>query len=55
MGAFADMEKANKSHTIHVGKGKMRNKHYVSHNVPLIVYANEETKLVKAFRNILGV
>jgi len=55
VGAFADVEKAKKSHSIRAGKGKMRNRRYVSRKGPLIVYATEGAKLVKAFRNIPGV
>eukprot|EP00252_Welwitschia_mirabilis_P005298 TRINITY_DN1580_c0_g1_i1.p1 TRINITY_DN1580_c0_g1~~TRINITY_DN1580_c0_g1_i1.p1 ORF type:complete len:400 (+),score=33.93 TRINITY_DN1580_c0_g1_i1:220-1419(+) len=55
VGAFADVEKAKKSHQIRCGKGKMRNRRYVSRKGPLIVYATEGAKLTKAFRNIPGV
>jgi large subunit ribosomal protein L4e len=54
-GAFPDMEKAKKIHSICAGKDKMRNIHYVSHKGPLIIYATEGAKLFKVFRNILGV
>ena len=55
VGDFADVEKAKKSHSIRADKGNMRNIRYVSCKGPLIVYATEGAKLVKAFRNILGV
>jgi len=55
VGASADVEKAKKSLSIRAGKGKMRNRRYVSRKGPLIVYATEGAKLVKAFRNIPGV
>ena len=55
VGAFADVEKAKKSRSIRAGKGKMRNRRYVSRKGPLIVYATEGAKLVKDFRNIPGV
>jgi large subunit ribosomal protein L4e len=55
VGAFTDLEKAKKSHSICVGKGKMRNKRYVSHKVSLIVYVTKGDKLVKDFKNIPGV
>eukprot|EP00253_Pinus_taeda_P000240 PITA_00240 len=55
VGAFADVEKAKKSHSIRAGKGKMRNRRYILRKGPLIVYATEGAKLVKAFRNIPGV
>jgi len=46
VGAFADVEKAKKSHSIRAGKGKMRNRRYVSRKGPLIIYATEGAKLV---------
>eukprot|EP01018_Ginkgo_biloba_P028176 Gb_21884 [translate_table: standard] len=55
VGAYPDVEKAKKSHSIRAGKGKMRNRRYVSRKGPLIVYGTEGAKLVKAFRNIPGV
>ncbi|XXG66068.1 hypothetical protein AAC387_Pa05g3617 [Persea americana] len=55
IGAFADAEKAKDSHSIRAGKGKMRNRRYVSRKGPLVVYGTEGSKLVKAFRNIPGV
>ncbi|KAI5674153.1 hypothetical protein M9H77_14517 [Catharanthus roseus] len=55
IGAFPDVEKAKDSHGIRPGKGKMRNRRYISRKGPLIVYGTEGAKLVKAFRNIPGV
>ncbi|XP_047307766.1 60S ribosomal protein L4 [Impatiens glandulifera] len=55
IGAFPDAEKAKDSHAIRQGKGKMRNRRYISRKGPLIVYGTEGSKLVKAFRNIPGV
>ncbi|CAI8601880.1 unnamed protein product [Vicia faba] len=55
IGAFPDAEKAKDSHGIRPGKGKMRNRRYISRKGPLIVYSNEGAKAVKAFRNIPGV
>ncbi|KAM0951820.1 putative ribosomal protein L4/L1e [Dioscorea sansibarensis] len=55
IGAFADAERAKDSHAIRAGKGKMRNRRYVSRKGPLIVYGTEGSKIVKAFRNIPGV
>nr|DAD28553.1 TPA_asm: hypothetical protein HUJ06_030021 [Nelumbo nucifera]DAD28556.1 TPA_asm: hypothetical protein HUJ06_030024 [Nelumbo nucifera] len=43
------------SHAIRPGKGKMRNRRYISRKGPLIVYGTEGSKIVKAFRNIPGV
>ncbi|KAA0044041.1 hypothetical protein IC582_009464 [Cucumis melo] len=55
VGAFPDAEKAKDSHAIRTGKGKMRNRRYISRKGPLIVYGTEGAKLVKAFRNIPGI
>ncbi|XP_059623528.1 large ribosomal subunit protein uL4 [Cornus florida] len=55
IGAYADAEKAKKSHSIRPGKGKMRNRRYISRKGPLIVYGTEGSKLVTAFRNLPGV
>ncbi|XAR69025.1 hypothetical protein NMG60_11000469 [Bertholletia excelsa] len=55
IGAYPDAEKAKESHAIRPGKGKMRNRRYISRKGPLIVYGTEGSKLVKAFRNIPGV
>lgn len=54
IGALPDAEKASERN-IRAGKGKMRNRRYVSRKGPLIVYGNEGSKLVKAFRNLKGV
>nr|GMD62711.1 60S ribosomal protein L4 [Ipomoea batatas] len=55
IGAFPDAEKAKDSQAIRAGKGKMRNRRYISRKGPLIVYGTEGAKLVKAFRNIPGI
>ncbi|XP_039131353.1 60S ribosomal protein L4-like [Dioscorea cayenensis subsp. rotundata] len=55
VGASPDAEKAKQSNSIRSGKGKMRNRHYVSRKGPLVVYGTEGSKIVKAFRNIPGV
>ncbi|XP_054820430.1 60S ribosomal protein L4 [Prosopis cineraria] len=55
VGAFPDAEKAKDSHSIRPGKGKMRNRRYISRKGPLIVYGTEGAKAIKAFRNIPGV
>ncbi|GAB2300555.1 60S ribosomal protein L4A [Dionaea muscipula] len=55
IGAFPDAEKAKDSLAIRPGKGKMRNRRYISRKGPLIVYATEGAKIVKAFRNIPGI
>ena len=54
MGAFDDVEKAKASRNIRRGKGKMRNRRYVSRKGPLVVLGpNDESG--KAFRNLPGV
>ncbi|GAB2272353.1 60S ribosomal protein L4A [Dionaea muscipula] len=55
IGAYPDAEKAKDSQSIRPGKGKMRNRRYISRKGPLIVYATEGAKVVKAFRNIPGI
>ncbi|KAL5710355.1 60S ribosomal protein L4 [Ranunculus cassubicifolius] len=55
VGAYDDAEKAKDSEKIRPGKGKMRNRRYVSKKGPLVVYGTEGSKLVKSFRNIPGV
>ncbi|CAN4121610.1 unnamed protein product [Withania somnifera] len=55
IGAYPDAEKAKDSHAIRPGKGKSRNRRYISRKGPLIVYGTEGAKLVKSFRNIPGV
>ncbi|XP_031503526.1 60S ribosomal protein L4-like [Nymphaea colorata] len=55
IGAGPDVERAKTSRSVRPGKGKMRNRRYVSRKGPLIVYGTKGSKLVKAFRNIPGV
>ncbi|KAL6998260.1 60S ribosomal protein L4 [Sarracenia purpurea var. burkii] len=55
IGAYPDAEKAKDSQAIRAGKGKMRNRRYISRKGPLIVYGTNGSKLVKAYRNIPGV
>lgn len=55
VGALSDAEKAKDSHAIRPGKGKMRNRRYISRKGPHIVYSTEGAKLNKAFRNITGI
>jgi len=54
-GAYEDVQKVIDSKTLRAGKGKLRNKRYQVKKGPLVVYSNENVKLVKAFRNIPGV
>ncbi|KAI3990622.1 hypothetical protein MKX01_022922 [Papaver californicum] len=55
LGAYADAEKVKDSEKIRPGKGKMRNRRYVSKKGPLVVYGTEGSKIAQAFRNIPGV
>ncbi len=55
IGAYDDVEKVRASHNIRAGKGKMRNRRYVSRRGPLVVYDSEGAKLIKSFRNVPGV
>lgn len=41
VGAAADVERAAESRKVRKGKGKMRNRRYVSRKGPLVVYAND--------------
>jgi large subunit ribosomal protein L4e len=54
-GAYEDVLKVVKNKSVRAGKGKMRNRRYKTRKGPLIVYSNNNAKLVKAFRNIPGV
>jgi len=53
-GAAAEIEKAKDSKKLRAGKGKMRNRRYVSRRGPLVVYTTK-TGIEKAFRNLPGV
>ncbi|PKU86246.1 60S ribosomal protein L4-1-like [Dendrobium catenatum] len=55
VGAYPDAQKAKDSLGIRSGKGKMRNRRYISRKGPLIIYGTEGSKIVKAFRNLPGV
>ncbi|CAI5982152.1 unnamed protein product [Closterium sp. NIES-64] len=55
IGAYDDVAKVISSKKIRPGKGKMRNRRYLSKKGPLIVYGTDGAKLTKAFRNIPGV
>ncbi|CAD5330641.1 unnamed protein product [Arabidopsis thaliana] len=55
IGAYDDAEKAKNSIGIRPGKGKMRNRRYISRKGPLVVFGTEGAKIVKAFRNLPGV
>ncbi|CAI7919390.1 unnamed protein product [Closterium sp. NIES-54] len=55
IGAYDDVAKVIATKKIRPGKGKMRNRRYLSKKGPLIVYGTDGAKLTKAFRNIPGV
>jgi len=55
IGAYDDVLKAKDSRNLRAGKGKLRNRRYVSRKGPLVVYGTEGAKIAKAFRNIPGV
>lgn len=54
LGAYADVKKTIDTRKIRAGKGKRRNRRYVQHVGPLVVY-DEAGPLTRAFRNIPGV
>ncbi|BDA44074.1 60S ribosomal protein L4-1 [Coccomyxa sp. Obi] len=54
LGASADVEKARASRNLRRGKGKMRNRRYVTRKGPLVVYSGD-SGISRAFRNIPGV
>ena len=54
LNAYADVEKSKNSRKIRPGKGKMRNRRYVSRKGPLVIF-NEDNGITRAFRNLPGV
>jgi large subunit ribosomal protein L4e len=52
---YEDVQKVADSKTMRAGKGKLRNKRFRVRKGPLVVYSNENVKLVQAFRNVPGV
>jgi len=52
---YEDVQKVAASKAIRAGKGKLRNNRYRMKKGPLVVYSNENVKLVQAFRNVPGV
>lgn len=53
--AYTDVEKAIVTKKIRAGKGKARNRRYVTRKGPLIVFGGKGNKSARAFRNIPGV
>ncbi len=54
LNAYADIERSKSSHKVRPGKGKMRNRRYITRRGPLIIY-NEDHGISRAFRNLPGV
>ena len=54
LNAYADVERSKASRRIRCGKGKMRNRRYVTRRGPLIIY-KEDSGITRAFRNLSGV
>ncbi len=54
LGCQADIDRAKASRNLRRGKGKMRNRRYVTRKGPLVVYS-ESMGIDKAFRNLPGV
>ena len=54
LNAYDDVEKSKESRHVRAGKGKRRNRRYVQHVGPLVIY-DESGPLVQAFRNLPGV
>ncbi|CAD8120258.1 unnamed protein product [Paramecium sonneborni] len=54
-GAFEDVQKVVSTKVVRAGISKQRGKKYRVRKGPLVVYFNENAKLLKAFRNVPGV
>jgi len=56
LGAAADVQRVEESKAVRAGKGKGRNRRYISRRGPLLVTASEDSAAVaRAFRNLAGV
>lgn len=55
VGADQDVDRVTKAKTLRAGKGKIRNRRYKLKKGPLVVYFNNNVKLLQAFRNVPGV
>jgi len=55
LNAYEDVEKVKDSKNVRAGKGKARNRRYVSRRGPLVIYNQENSPLLKAFRNLPGI
>ena len=54
LNAYADIERSKLSRKVRPGKGKMRNRRYITRKGPLVIY-NEDHGITRAFRNLPGV
>jgi len=54
-GVDEEVERTKNSKQIRTGKGKSRNRRYVSRKGPLLVVEEENCGLMKAYRNLTGV
>lgn len=54
LGASPDADRCADSKKLRAGKGKMRNRRYVSRVGPLVVYSEQDVAIAKAVRNIPG-
>lgn len=52
--AYDDVEKCKDTKTMRAGKGKARNRRYIVRRGPLIVYNQENSPMLKAFRYYLS-
>jgi len=55
LNAYDDVERVKDTKSIRPGKGKMRNRRCRVRRGPLLVYAQENSPIIKAFRNLPGV
>ncbi len=54
LNAYGDVQKSKDSKKIRPGKGKMRNRRYITRRGPLVIYS-EDNGITRAFRNLPGV
>ena len=54
-GVYEDVVRVVKSKKLRAGKGKLRNRRFTQRRGPLVIYSNENIKMVQAFRNVPGV
>lgn len=54
-GVYEDILRVVKSKKLRAGKGKLRNRRFTQRRGPLVIYANDNVKMIGAFRNVPGV